>query len=1070
MPTPAASPKHAFLIDSGAMGDLIAGYDWSATPLGHIGSWSEGMRAVVAMMLRSALPMVSLWGEPGIMIYNDAYAGFAGGRHPQLLGSRVREGWPEAAAFNDNVMRVCLAGGTLAYLDQEMTLHRNGAPEQLWMNLDYSPLVDAAGTPCGVIAVVIETTAKVRAERHASGERERLRTMFDQAPGFMAMLTGPEHLFTLANGAYLALVGYRDVVGRTVRDVLPEAVGQGFITLLDSLYASGEAYAGTAVPFSARATATSPARDRFVDFVYQPLRDEAGKVFGIFVQGADVTDRVVAEQALSASAVTFRTLSQAMPNQVWAAPADGMLDWFNDRVYEYIGAAPGELDGGGWAAAVHPDDAGDAMAAWHAAVASGDTYQVEFRIRRFDGVYRWHLVRALPVRGEDGAVVRWIGTNTDIEHHKEAERSLEQQVSERTADRDRMWMLATDIMLVADKAGRILTVNPAFASVLGWSEAAVAGVPFLDLVNEEDRVCTAGALTAALRGNGAFRVENRYRRSDGGYNYLAWTGTCDRDSIHAIGRDVTAEREAAEQIRRTELALQQSQKMETIGKLTGGVAHDFNNLLQVISGNLQLLSAEVGANPRAMQRVNSALGGVRRGAKLASSLLAFGRRQALEPKVVKLSRYVAAIEDMLQRSLGEGIDIETRIGAGLWNTFADVAQVENAILNLCINARDAMEGGGKLTIEISNALLDDAYARNNADVASGQYIVIAVSDTGTGMPPEVIAQAFDPFFSTKPEGKGTGLGLSMVYGFAKQSGGHVKIYSEVGHGTTVKLYLPRSLDAEEVVAAADTGDIVGGNETILVAEDDEGVRTIVVDMLSGLGYRVLKAHDAAGALAIVESGMPIDLLFTDVVMPGELRSPDMARRAREAQPGMAVLFTSGYTENAIVHGGRLDAGVELLGKPYTRAALARKIRHVLANQQQRDMGAAELALAAARPAAKAGRATRILLVEDDDDMRLNTAELLESLGHSVKHARSGEAALKILRTTPADVLVTDVGLPGMAGEELAMQARALAPGIGVVFASGQDHASALTDVVLLRKPFGGVALSEAVRAAVLTRR
>ena len=401
-----------------------------------------------------------------------------------------------------------------------------------------------------------------------------------------------------------------------------------------------------------------------------------------------------------------------------------------------------------------------------------------------------------------------------------------------------------------------------------------------------------------------------------------------------ITRDITEKQEAAAILKRTEQALRQSQKMETIGKLTGGVAHDFNNLLQIISGNLQLLSRDVAGNERAERHIASALAGVNRGAKLASYLLAFGRRQALAPKVINIGRFMFSIEDLLRRSLGEEIEVETVVSAGLWHTFIDVVQMENALLNLSINARDAMNGHGKLTIEIGNTYLDDRYAREQPDVTPGQYVMIPVTDTGSGMPPDVMDQAFEPFFSTKPEGKGTGLGLSMVYGFVKQSGGHIKIYSEIGHGTTVKLYLPRSLEAEDMIVNIDAREVVGGSETILVAEDDEQVCATVVSLLTELGYQVLKAGDAAAALAVIESGARIDLLFTDVVMPGPLRSPDLARKARERIPGLAVLFTSGYTQNAIVHGGRLDAGVELLSKPYTREALARKIRHVLANQKQ----------------------------------------------------------------------------------------------------------------------------------------
>lgn len=381
----------------------------------------------------------------------------------------------------------------------------------------------------------------------------------------------------------------------------------------------------------------------------------------------------------------------------------------------------------------------------------------------------------------------------------------------------------------------------------------------------------------------------------------------------------------------TQEALRQSQKMEALGKLTGGVAHDFNNLLQVISGNLQLLALDIAGNERAQQRITNALAGVTRGSKLASQLLAFGRRQPLQPKVVNIGRYITGFDDMLRRALGEAIEIETVVSGGLWNTLVDLTQIENALLNLAINGRDAMDGTGRLTIELGNAWLDDQYARQHDEVKAGQYVMLAVSDTGSGMSQEIIEQAFEPFFSTKAEGKGTGLGLSMVYGFVKQSGGHVKIYSEVGQGTTVKIYLPRAEQAEDVISVMSSQEIEGGSETILVAEDDENVSATVIELLTGLGYRVLRSRDAASALTVIESGAAIDLLFTDVVMPGTLRSPELARLAREHIPGIAVLFTSGYTENAIVHGGRLDAGVELLSKPYTREALARKIRQVLAN-------------------------------------------------------------------------------------------------------------------------------------------
>lgn len=530
---------------------------------------------------------------------------------------------------------------------------------------------------------------------------------------------------------------------------------------------------------------------------------------------------------------------------------------------------------------------------------------------------------------------------------------------------------------------------------------------------------------------------------------------------------------AAEERERVEEALRHAQKMEAIGKLTGGVAHDFNNLLQVIAGNLQLLARDINGHEAGERRLRNALAGVTRGSKLASQLLAFGRRQPMRPKVVNLGRFVRDMDDMLRRALGEEIEIETVISGGLWNTMVDPSQVENALLNLAINARDAMKGRGKLTIEAGNASLDAVYAAAHPDVRPGQYVMLAVTDTGSGMSGEVMEHAFEPFFTTKPEGQGTGLGLSMVWGVVKQSEGHIKIYSEVGEGTTIRIYLPRSRQEEDRTPEAETAPAVGGTETILVVEDDEDVRNTVVDMLTDLGYRVLKARDAQSGWAIIESGVPIDLLFTDVVMPGPLRSPELARKARERLPDIAVLFTSGYTENAIVHGGRLDEGIELLSKPYTREALARRLRHVLANQRQlnsqRPAPAVRARPARERPVIEvASPALRVLLVEDEELILMSTGDMLESLGHRVFTAASGEQALPILDAHPVDVLVVDLGLPGMSGSELAVQARKKYPKLHVVIASGNPDPSVLSNewlagAVILAKPYDEQGLTRAIR-------
>jgi PAS domain S-box-containing protein len=788
-----------------------------------------------------------------------------------------------------------------------------------------------------------------------------------------------------------------------------------------------------------------------------------------------VTERVLAEQARRKSEARFLSFAQAIPHHVWSATADGKNDWFSDHAYAYSGLGFEEMGGTGWTAIVHPDDLAQVSTRWAIAVASGSTYEAEMRLRAHDGSYRWHLSRAIPLRNADGEVSAWVGTNTDIEDRKQDEQrlehlnaSLEQQVALRTAERDRMWRLSKDVMLVAGFDGRVEAVSPAFGSLLGWSDSDIVGRNFLELVHPDDAAATELQMGSLGAGHYVYKFENRFRRKDGNWCLLSWSAAPDALFIHAIGRDITADREKAEQMRRTELALQQSQKMETIGKLTGGVAHDFNNLLQIISGNLQLL--EVHCEGKEVQRwIGNARSAVEKGAKLASYLLAFGRRQPLEPRVVKISRIVMGMEDMLRRSLGEEIEIELVISGGLWNTAVDVAQVENAILNLAINARDAMGAGGatagRLTIEANNAVLDDLYCRNHAEVAPGQYVMIGVTDTGAGMAPEVLRQAFEPFYSTKEEGKGTGLGLSMVYGFVKQSGGHVKIYSEAGQGTTVKIYLPRTLAAEDALGpVVEPSPPVGGTETILVAEDDEAVRTTVVEMLTDLGYRVLKAADAASALAVVESGVPIDVLFTDVVMPGTLRSPELARMARERLPKLAVLFTSGYTENAIVHGGRLDPGVELLGKPYTRESLARRIRQVLANQRSRALGEPPALQVLAEGGGENPR-LRIVLVEDEEEIRDSTEALLVHLGHEVRSACTAEAALGLI-AGDSDVLITDVQLPGMSGDMLAAEARVLAPGIRIVFATGKGEVNNWPDAVVLRKPYDLMALAAVLVSAV----
>jgi len=670
-------------------------------------------------------------------------------------------------------------------------------------------------------------------------ERARLRTLFDQTPGFMAFLSGPTHVFELANRAYFEIVGRSDIIGRTVRDALPEIAVQGYVELLDRVYRTGEAYVGRGMRALLDRTPNEAMDELYIDFVFQPVFGVNQEVIGIFVQGSDVTAERKAQDELSS--------------------------------------------------------------------------------------YRNHL---------------------------------EELVAQRT-----------------------------------------------------------------------------------------------------------------DELRESQAALLQAQKMEAVGKLTGGVAHDFNNVLQIISGNLHLLQAALPPEPMTTRRLASATAAVERGAKLSSQLLSFARRQPLDPRVVNPGRLVRNMDELLRHALGEHIGIETIIAGGLWNTFVDPHHLENVILNLAINARDAMGGEGKLTIEAGNAMLDDRYAQLHPEVTAGQYVMLAVTDTGIGMSEQVMSRAFEPFFTTKPEGLGTGLGLSMAYGFVKQSGGHIKIYTEPQLGTSIKIYLPRSHQNEAALQApaASEAPVAGGRETILVVEDDEHVRATAVDMLTQFGYQVLKASDAQSALVVLQSGVHIDLMFTDVVMPGPIRSPELARQALTLIPDLEVLFTSGYTENAIVHGGRLDPGVTLLSKPYRMDDLARKVRHLFRNRAQRkrppqaaDVPAAPVAaVAAARPAGM-----RILLVEDNIDTRVSTAELLGMLGHAVVAVDDAEAALDVLDKQVFDLLFTDISLPNMSGADLALEAVSRFPSMRVIFASGYDGETGgliggKMDAITLVKPYS---LEELMRA------
>lgn len=534
------------------------------------------------------------------------------------------------------------------------------------------------------------------------------------------------------------------------------------------------------------------------------------------------------EAALRESEEQFRVFAEAVPNQIWAARGDGCRNWFNERVRAYTGRENDNLDGlTAWLDIIHPEDRSHAEQAWSSALAAGDVYETEFRIRRHDGQYRWFLVRAEPVRAPDGTLTRWVGTNTDIDDQRRQSAELahlNDSLEEEVAARTKRLMLAEE-------------------------------------------------------------------------------------------------------------ALRQSQKMEAVGQLTGGIAHDFNNLLTGIIGSLELLTTRIaqGRLGDVERYTTAAQGAARRAAALTHRLLAFSRRQTLDPKPTNVNALIGGMEELVRRTVGPAVEVEVVTAAGLWTTLVDPNQLENSLLNLCINARDAMPEGGRLTIETANRWLDSRAARDR-DLEPGQYISLCVSDTGSGMAPEIVSKAFDPFFTTKPLGMGTGLGLSMVYGFTRQSGGQVRIYSEVGHGSMVCLYLPRHLgDAADLDPTPDLADAprAKAGETVLVVDDEPTVRMIVMEVLEGLGYAAIEAVDGNSGLRILQSDARIDLLVTDVGLPGGMNGRQLADAARLSRPDLSVLFITGYAENAVIGNGPLEPGMHVLTKPFAMETLASRIKDLI---------------------------------------------------------------------------------------------------------------------------------------------
>ena len=815
----------SFLSGGGKMGACMRAHDWRSSALGEPAQWPDALKSVVSLMLGSRFPMFLLWGERHLCLYNDGYVALLGKRHPDALGQPFQSTWPEIwPSIHPLIMRA-YAGESLYFDSLPLRIERNQFQEDANFTFSYSPLRDVDGTIKGAFCSCMETTEQLRAEAALRSSEARWRGLFNNMQeGFfvgqaLRDATGRmvDFRFIEMNPSFEQQSGIvaSDAMGRPVREVLPgiqDELLQSYAEVVDT---------GESKHFEVHIPV---AGNRWFEV---RARKAATDQFAVLF--LDITARRGTEAALRKSEATFRGLAQAMPNQVWTASADGLLDWVNERTLEYSGVSADQLLGDGWRHMVHPDDLPAAGQEWTQAIQAGTTYQTEFRLRHADGSYHWHLARATPIHNENGSIDHWIGTNTDIENQKRNEQELSR--------------------LNEDLESRV----------------AARSVE-LELANE---------------------------------------------------------------------ALRQAQKMEAVGQLTSGIAHDFNNLLTGVIGGVDMLRTRLaqGRHDDINRYIDAVASSARRAATLTHRLLAFSRRQPLKPEVVDVNARVQSLRELFDRTLGPSVKLDIVTAAELWPTCCDTSQLESTLLNLVINARDAMRGGGVLGIQTANYAITPQQAASEPGLMPGDYVKVCVADNGEGMPSEVASKAFEPFFTTKALGEGTGLGLSMSYGFAKQSHGHLRIESELGKGTRVMLYLPRYTGNRSAHIDGASRDqrtpLPTKTHTVLVVEDEPVIRELIVEVLQSQGCHCLQAADGNAAWALVQAHADIDLLITDVGLPG-LNGRVLAERARQKIPALRVLFVTGYAENSIFDMTGADKRMELLPKPFGVDQLVRAVHGLLA--------------------------------------------------------------------------------------------------------------------------------------------
>ena len=945
-----------FPVGGGVMGAAIRAHDWCASPLGASAGWPATLRTSVNIMLGSAFPSFLVWGPEQILLYNDAYAEILHDKHPGALGRPFRAVWPEIwDVLGPLVERTLVHGQSHRMTDIPLVVQRKGFAEQTWFTYSYGTVRADDGAVLGMLCNCIETTESVLSQRRRATSEAVLResaanTREDAERVQLALAAGaiigtwfwhlPTDRFTV-DEAFARSFGLDPAMGRVglslaqvVSTVHPDDQA-GLAQAINEVIARGGHYAyqyrvkradghyywieangrvdlapdGTGLRFPGVLIDVQARR------AVEAERDQA--ILKLRALNGELEQKVLAQ-----SLARGRTW-QISPDILGVINAEGFCEASNPAWGATLGWLEEEVNSTMFLDFLHPDDRERTEQAWRDALERDLPWlRLENRYRHKNGGWRWLSWVAVPDEGKMYCSAR------DVTLQKQAEAEL----AARTAERDRMWTTSPDLLLVIGFDGVFQRVNPAWTRLLGYGPDELVGHHTNEFVLPDDHGKTVDAYEAAAQG-GMPRMVNRYRHKDGSLRWISWSAAPAGDVTYATGRDITLERERQAELERAQDLLRQSQKMEAVGQLTGGLAHDFNNLLAGISGSLELLNMRIkqGRLIETDRYIGVALGATRRAAALTHRLLAFSRRQTLAPKSTDVNAMIGGMLDMIRRTVGPSVQVKSDCTLALWPALVDQSQLENALLNLCINARDAMPEGGQIVIGTANRHIDAGEARE-FDMGQGEYLSLCVSDTGTGMPADVIAKAFDPFFTTKPIGQGTGLGLSMIYGFAKQSGGQVRIQSTEGEGATVTIFLPRHLGEADRDDGAPQGmkePPAGAGETVLIVDDEPSVRMLVVDLLGELGYNALEAADGAGGLTLLQSGARIDLLISDVGLPGMMNGRQMADAARVGRPDLKVLFITGFAETALLNDGQLEPGMSVLTKPFTLETLAARIRELI---------------------------------------------------------------------------------------------------------------------------------------------